>query len=91
MNKEILFVLFLAGGLLIPPAFFGLWALFSVFVVFFVCFGLVEWYNVVASGKTVSQKFWEWSKNNKVKAWIVLAGMLIAWLALLYHLAVKII
>ena len=88
-KSEIVFVILLVGGLLVPVAVVGQWWLFSVFMVFFVCFGLVEWLAVKKTGLSVSQHFWEFSKKNKVKAWIVLGSMLVAWLALLWHLAIK--
>jgi len=88
---EIIFVVLLAGGLLIPSAIAGQWWLFAVFMVFFVCFGLVEWLAVAKTKRSVSQHFWEYSKQHKTGAWIVLGGMLIAWLALLWHLAAKLL
>lgn len=87
--KEILFVVILAGCFFIPPLIFGQYWLFSVFLVFFLCFGLIEWLAVKYTGKTVSQKFWALSKKNKKAGWIIIICMLIAWLALLYHFADK--
>ena len=86
---EILFIVAMLGGLLIPSALCGQWWLFSVFMVFGVIFGLIEWMAVAKTDKTVSQKFWDFSKKNKAKGLIILIGMLIAWLALLYHLGYK--
>ena len=83
---EIIFVVLLAGGLLIPAALAKQWWLFKVFLVFFACFGLVELWAVSATDMTVSQHFWEYSLDNKFGAFAVLGGMLIAWLALLAHL-----
>ena len=84
--KEIIFVVLLAGGMLVPSAIAGQWWLFTVFIVFFTCFGLVEWLAVKKSGKSVSQHFWKYSENHAIGAWLVLGGMLVAWLALLWHL-----
>jgi len=82
---EILFVILLAGGMLGTSALAGQWWLFAVFAVFFVIFGLIEWLAVAKTGKSVSQKFWALTKKNKFLAWFVWVGMLVAWLALLWH------
>lgn len=89
--REIIFVVLLAGGLLVPAALIGQWWLFATFMTFFVCFGLIEFLADKFSGKTVSQNFWEYSKEHKLGAWIVLGCMLIAWLSLLWHLAAKLL
>jgi len=82
--SEILFIILLAGGMLIPSAIFKQWWLFSVFIVFFVIFGLIEWLAVKKTGKTVSQHFWALEgKKGKI---IIIVGMVVAWAALLIHL-----
>ena len=85
MIKQIIFVILLAGGLLLPCAIFGLWWQFTTVMVFFICFGIVEWVAVIKSGKTVSQHFWELKKQSPLKAWIVIICWAIAWIALLWH------
>ena len=82
---EIIFVILLAGGFLVPTALFGQWWLFGVFALFFFCFGIVEMLAVKFTGKTVSQMFWDLKKRNKTMAWIIIGGMLVAWLSLLWH------
>jgi hypothetical protein len=62
-----------------------------VFAIFGVVFGAFEGFAKWKTGKTVSQNFWAFSKDHPVKAWIVLIGMQVAWLALLWHLASKMI
>jgi hypothetical protein len=86
---EFLFVIALIGGMLVPSAVVGQWWLFSVFLVFFIIFGIIEGVAVWKSKKTVSQHFWEYSKKNKVGAILVLTGMSVAWIALIWHLACK--
>lgn len=88
-TKEILFIIALAGGMLLLPAMFKQWWLFTVCFVFFSIFGIIEFIADKKTGHTVSQHFWEFSKKNKKGAIIVLLGMLISWLALLWHLAAK--
>jgi len=87
--KEILFLILMVGGFLVPAAIAGQWWLFSVFVVFFASFGVVEGIAVWKTGRSVSQKFWDYSKEHKVGAWLVLGSMLLGWLGLLWHLAAK--
>ena len=82
---EIIFVVLLAGGFLVPTAIFGQWWLFGTFALFFVCFGIVELLAVKFTGKTVSQHFWKLRERNKIAAWIICGGMLVGWLALLFH------
>lgn len=89
--SEILFVILLVGGFLIPTAVTRNWWLFKVFVIFFVCFGLVEWWATSTTDMSVSQHFWAYSESHTVMAWVVLGGMLVAWLALLAHLGKKLI
>ena len=86
---EILFIVALIGGMLVPSALVGQWWLFSVFCVFFVIFGIIEGIAVWKTKKTVSQHFWAYSKEHKLGAILVLAGMSIAWIALILHLACK--
>lgn len=87
--KEIIFAILCAGGLLVPSVIFKQWWLFTVFITFFVCFGLIEWLSVLKSGMSVSQHFWAFSLQNKAGAIIILIFMLISWLSLLYHFSIK--
>jgi len=82
---EIIFVILLAGGFLIPPALFGQWWLFGVFAIFFCCFGVIEFLAVKTTGKSISQKFWDLKRTNKTKALLIIIFMQIAWLSLLWH------
>ena len=86
---EIIFSILCAGGLLIPATIFKQWWLFTVFIVFFICFGLIEWIAVSKSGLSVSQHFWQFSLQNKTGAIIILVCMLISWLSLIWHFGYK--
>lgn len=83
--SEIIFVVLMVGGFLIPPAIFGQWWLFAVFAIFFCCFGVMEFLAVKTQRRSISQMFWELKKRNKKAAWIIVIGMQLAWLALLWH------
>ena len=87
---ELLFILALLLPL-IPMGIAGQWWLFSVFAVFYVCFGIIEWVAVARTDKTISQHFWDWSKDNKGMAWAILGTMMFMWIMLMWHLAAKII
>jgi hypothetical protein len=89
--SEVIFIIVMLGGLLVPAALFGQWYLFAAFAIFGMIFGLLEWYAKKKSGKTVSQHFWAFSLLHPVKAWVTIGCMLIAWLGLLVHLASKMI
>jgi hypothetical protein len=82
---EIIFVVLLAGGFLIPTAIFKQWWLFKVFSIFFVIFGLVEWWAVASTGMSVSQHFWKLDEVNPTAGWIIVGGMGVGWAALLWH------
>ena len=84
--KEILFIIGVFILFLVPSALFGQWWLFSVFMVFGIIFGLLEWLATIKTGKTVSQQFWALKEKSPIKAWIILASMLGAWILLLCHL-----
>ena len=83
--SEILFVIFLAGGFLIPPLIFKQYRLFWVFAIFFACFGVCEMLSIMQTGMSISQHFWVFDKINPIGGWIVVGGMAIGWLALLWH------
>lgn len=82
---ELLFVIALAGGFLIPTAWFKQWRLFFVFLVFFAIFGFMEWLSVAQTGQTISQHFWDFNNANPVGGWVVVGGMAVGWVALLIH------
>ena len=85
---ELLFILCLLIPL-VPMAIAKQWWLFSVFLTFYGCFGFMEWRSVASSGRSISQKFWDFSQGNKLMAYIILGTMAIMWVALLFHLGVK--
>ena len=87
--NEIIFVVLLVGGLLGSASLTRRWFLFGTFLVFFVCFGLMEWWSVSATGMSISQDFWKYSETNKFGAWLVIGGMFVGWMALLYHFSFK--
>lgn len=87
--KEFLGVAAIFVFLLGPAIIFEQYWLAAVFGVFGLCFGVIEFVAVKATGYSVSQHFWIWSRDNKKRAWILLAGMFIGWVFLLYHLAFK--
>ena len=82
---EILFVIALVAGFLIPTALYRQWRLFATFLAFFICFGLMEWLSVAQTGMTISQHFWKLDNLNPTAGWVIVGGMAIAWLALLLH------
>ena len=86
---EILFIIAMVGGFLVPTALTKNWWLFRVFLIFFICFGLVEWWAVATTGLSVSQHFWEYSEANPTGAKVVLVGMAVGWAGLLWHLGAK--
>ncbi len=86
---ELLFVIALAGGFLIPTAIFKQWRLFWTFMVFFIIFGFMEWLSVAQTGKTISQHFWAFDTINPAGGWIIVGGMAVGWVALLLHFKLR--
>jgi len=84
--SELIFIILLAGGFMIPSALFGQWWLFGTFALFFACFGIVEVVASKLTGKTVSKHFWALKDRNPKGALIIIIGMLIGWIALIIHL-----
>jgi len=82
---ELLFILALAGGFLVPTAIFKQWRLFTVFAVFFIIFGFCEWLSIHQTGQTISQHFWTFDKVNPAGGWVIIGGMAVGWAALLIH------
>jgi hypothetical protein len=73
---------------MILAGIFKMWALFFVFVVFNAIFGVTEVLLKKFTGKTVSQTFWDFKRDNPVKATIILVSMALMWTALILHLAI---
>ena len=88
---EILFIAALGGGLLIPSAVTGQWGLFSVLAVAVVGLIIGEIVSIKLTDKTISMHFWEYSENNKTGAWSVVGGLIIAIIALVWHLIIRMI
>jgi len=65
---------------------FKMWALFIVFTIFNIIFGLTEWLMKKYTGKTVSQQFWAYKKEHPVKATVIIVSMAVMWTALILHL-----
>ena len=90
---EILFVILLAGGMIGSGVFVwrktGHWHLLAVFLTFFLCFGLWEWHAVATTDMSVSQQVWAFGEENPVGFWVVIGALIVAWLALMWHFAIK--
>jgi len=76
-------ILFLS--LIVPAAVFRQWWLMIVFLVFGICFGVVEVVALKVSGKTVSQHFWALKDKNKSAAYTIVGFMILAWSMLILH------
>lgn len=83
----------LVGGifafLILPALIYKQGWLALVFLVFGLCFGLIEFLSVKFTGLSVSQHFWALRGENYRHALTIAICMLIAWLFLLAHFMVK--
>ena len=86
--KELLFIMTMFLPMVLV-GIFGMWPLFFVFLIFNISFGVLEFLYAKNTGKTVSQHFWAYSKAHKIKAILILVSMLAMWIALIYHLGMK--
>ncbi len=90
---EIIFVVLLAGGMLIPGIFVGIttkrWQLLGVFGTFFVLFGLWEWHAVANTGFSISQNLWQIGEGSPKTLWSIIGSLAVAWGALMWHFATK--
>jgi hypothetical protein len=85
---EILFI----TAILIPMivmGILGMWPLFFVFLAFNIIFGITELLYVKYTGLTISQHFWNFAQKSRWKAIVVLASMIIMWIALILHLGLR--
>lgn len=87
--KDILFVIVMLAPMA-AAGIFKIWPLFWVLLIFNCIFGVIEVISKKVTGKTVSQYFWKFSKEHKVKAIVMLVLMALMWIALLVHLGAKI-
>lgn len=90
---EIIFVILLAGGMIGSGIYVGIrskhWHLLYVFLTFFTCFGLIEWWATATTGMTVSQQVWDFGKKDPIGLWCVVFALIVSWLALMWHFLSK--
>ena len=51
--------------------------------------GIAELWAKLATGKTLSQRFWAYRKEHPVRAWMLIGVLTLAWVGLLVHLTWK--
>ena len=96
---EVIFIIILLVGLVAPFLIFKLWWWAIMMAIIAATVGITEGISKLVTGKTISHQFWAWSiaKDaagkfiNRWKAWLVLGSLQVAWLALLWHLAAKLL
>ena len=88
--KDIFFILSLAMPLA-PIGIAKQWWLFAAFAGFYVLLIILEILAVKRNGKTISKRFWEFSERKEGMAWVILGVMSLMWVALIWHLAIRII
>jgi len=75
--------------LLIPFALAKLWFWFFFWCGIAILLSIGEAVSFFTTGRTMSQKFWAWRRDQTVPMWkklLILGGMLVFWLFLLGHL-----
>jgi len=91
--EEVIFIIILLVGLVAPFLIFQLWWWAVTMGTIALIVALSEIISKLVTGKTISQQFWAWSitVGNRWKAWLLLGSLQVAWLALLWHLASKLL
>lgn len=77
--------------LIVPFALVGLWWWFGTMCAIGLVVGLAELVAVIRKKRTISQMFWRWAKENKVRAWMVLVSLSAGWSVVMLHLVWKIL
>ena len=88
MSEKVFFIIAISL-LVVPFAIFKLWWWFFTMLGIVAFVVLVEGVVVLFTKRTLSQKFWKWSLENRTKAWCVIGFLITAWLMLMWHLAEK--
>ena len=73
----------------VPFALAGLWWWFWFWVVIGTVLGVTEAIAALATGQTISKRFWNWKKDEGTPNWkklLILGGMIVFWGYLLCHL-----
>jgi len=72
-----------------PAVYFHQYWLALVFLVFGICFGLIELIAIKVTGKTVSKHFWEFRDTHPKSAWLIAISMILAWSCLIFHFMIQ--
>ena len=91
MKLETLIILGIAALLVGPFALAQLWPWVYFMSGVCVLLGAFEAYYVWKDNKTLSQKFWAWSKENETGAWLICGAITLAILLLDWHLLAKVL
>ena len=67
-------------------AIFKLWYWTIFFGIVALALGIVELVRVKREGKTLSQRFWAFRKENPAGSWLVVGVLALFWIVLLIHL-----
>ena len=79
--KTVIFILALLSMPIVAFALGQVW-LGAVFVVFYLCFGVIEVLAIQKTGKSVSQKVWQLPMGKRI---VLITAMVVGWSALILH------
>jgi hypothetical protein len=74
---------------IVPSVIYKQYFLALAFIIFGVVFGLMEYSAHYYTGSTVSQMMWALIKEHGYKGYTIIGCMLLGWICLLLHLAIK--
>ena len=75
-------------SLAVPFVLVKLWWWVGFWIILALVLAIVELAAKIITGKTISQQFWAWRKNESKpwQRWLILGGMIAFWIYLLTHL-----
>jgi len=93
--KQALFIAAIAALWIAPWFLAGLnlwgwfWVCVVVLVIAFEIIAVVITKHKIGKSRTLSQMFWDYSKDHKWQAWAIVASITVRWIALILHLVGK--
>ena len=88
---EILFFIVMAAFFIVPFVIAKLWWWVITTGAILLLVAIIEGISMLMGGKTISQRFWKFSENNKIMAWAICFFATCGWVMLMAHLLWKII
>ena len=93
--KQALFIAAIAALWIAPWFLAGLnlwgwfWCCVVALVIVFEIIAVIVTKRKIGKSRTLSQMFWDYSKDRPLQAWAIIASITVGWIALIWHLVGK--